>query len=515
MKKKIVRSKKSGLVLGAIIVAVLAVVGGLVVHTALASTGKPPIHSGNNKDVVRTIRHGSHLIIDSTDLARLERLGHDSSDIYTALNLQERTGVPIESWLDARKAGKSWEVAIKELAKGLPLKRPPVNAAASRELTTEEVKQLMIEGYSGADVIAVGELVYLYGGDPLALLQLRQQGIEWAELRAAEEEKWLQSPERAVSLINFGTGMTHSPGGLSKEEIVEIHFLGYSLNDVMLADRLAGLWGLDLLELVKSFNRETTLEAAVQAHYQRLTLSEQVAALQNRRIGTPIIPGEEVDMSRVVRIQFAEGFTTPSGLSGEEVSALVMQGHDMKELMSADARAHALGLDIRELAATKGDKSWNDVFDLVLGPKKPLEYVPVQPDEDKLIAAYSAVRGQALGEVTSLRASGKTWRELTGISPERFAHALGTAQGWGLTDQTLVLQALLQGLRVEDAYQAALLAPATKLNASEILTLKTVNNTWRDVIEEIMPDKVIPPITDNEQPGELPSPPKLPVKGGN
>ncbi|MDP3486501.1 MAG: hypothetical protein Q8S19_01030 [Bacillota bacterium] len=407
-------------------------------------------------------------------------------------------------------------MAIKELAKGLPLKRPPINAAASRELTAEEVQQFMKSGYSGADVIAAGELVYLYGSDPLALLKLRQQGKEWAELRAAEEEKWLASPERAVSLISFGAGKTHSPGGLSKEAVIKIHTMGYSLDDIMLADRWAGLWGLDLLELVQSFDRKKTLEAAVQEHYLRLTPAQQVAASQNRRIG-PVRPqGEELAMSsRVVRIQFEEGFTTPSGLSGEEVSALVLQGHNLKDLLTADARAHALGLDIRALATAKGENSWEYAFGLFLGPKQPLEFIPIQPDEDTLIATYRDVTGQSEGEVRSLRASGKTWRELTGISPERFAHALGTAQGWGLTDQALVLQALLQGLKVEDAYQAALLTAGTKLTAQEILAHKTVDNTWREVIKKIMPDRTLPPVPENSRPEEQQPPPLLPLKRGN
>ncbi|MDP3487134.1 MAG: hypothetical protein Q8S19_04275 [Bacillota bacterium] len=118
MKKETVRKKKVRLVLGAMILVVFAVIGSVIVHTAFASTGKPPVHAENSQNTVRVVRHGSHLMIESSDLARLERQGHDSADIYTALDLQERTGVPLEAWLAARNSGKSWEVAIKELAKG-------------------------------------------------------------------------------------------------------------------------------------------------------------------------------------------------------------------------------------------------------------------------------------------------------------------------------------------------------------------------------------------------------------
>ncbi|MDP3486819.1 MAG: hypothetical protein Q8S19_02660, partial [Bacillota bacterium] len=114
----------------------------------------------------------------------------------------------------------------------------------------------------------------------------------------------------------------------------------------------------------------------------------------------------------------------------------------------------------------------------------------------------------------TLRSAGKTWREITGVPESELTQALEVAAGWGLHDRDLVVQALLKGLWVNDAYQAALLAPATKLTASEILALKTKDNTWRDVLEQLFPGKHIAPVPNTTPPGQHRPPVKLPAGGG-
>ena len=501
----------------------LLMVSALVTHTVAANPGQSSQAPGQVK---------KSLNIDSEELACYEKQGHTPSDVYTALSLEDQTGIPIAKWLAARKAGTTWPEAIEQLAKGVKLERKPLDPAKSRTLTQQEILELMYEGYSGEDIMQASSLMFNYGGDARHLLQLRKNGRPWEDLIKEHANAWQEKMSGPKDPYNFGLGKdgkaTHTKTGLSKKEVAEIMDLGYPLEEILKADALAAALGLELKPLVKAGEPLTdtvlriyaslTPSQREQAKSKVKPLSEadlkQIAAQTGRSLADI-----KASQNRVVAVRFEGRETTPSGLTPDEVAALVASGVDLKELMTMDAFANARGLNFRAILANR--KAGVSLSELVREADRNTPAsarkvtTPVrQPTEEELVEIYAARTGKSKVEIAVLRSTGKTWREITGVPESELTQALEVAANWGLNDRELVTQALLQGLWVNDAYQAALLAPATKLTASEVLALKTKDNTWSNVLEQLFPGKRIPKIPSTPPPSNPRPPVKLPAGNG-
>ncbi|MBS3936980.1 MAG: hypothetical protein KGZ50_00205 [Peptococcaceae bacterium] len=470
--------------------------------------------------------------VSSEELARYEKQGHTPSDVYTALGLLEQTGIPIVKWLAARKAGKTWSEAIEQLAKGVKLERQPLDPEKSRTLTPQEILQLMREGYAGEDIREASSILFNYGGDVRHLLQLKRSGRAWDDIRRDHATAWQEKMSGSNDPYGFGFGQdgkaTHTRTGLSKQEVAEIVKLGYKLEEILKADALAAALGLELKPLVKAGEPLTdtvlriyaslTPSQREQAKSKVKPLSEsdlkEIAAQTGRSLADI-----KASQNRVVAVRFGDRETTPSGLTPAEVVALVASGIDLKELILADTYANARGLNFRAILTAR--KSGISLMELVKETDRNTPAAarkvttPVkQPTEEELVEIYAARTGKPRVEVAALRSLGKTWREIAGVPEAELTQALEVAASWGLNDRELVTQALLQGLWVNDAYQAALLAPATKLTASEVLALKTKDNTWSNVLEQLFPGKRIPKIPSTPPPSNPRPPVKLPAGNG-
>jgi len=513
---KIVKSKYLATIL-LVLMLVLVLVGASLTHRAGANYGQMKTTS---------------LSIPPEALARLEKQGHLPSDVYTALSLEEQTGIPIAKWLEARKSGKTWPAAIEQLAKGVKLERKPLDPEKSRNLTQQEILQLMHEGYSGEDIKEASSILFNYGGDVRHLLRLKQSGRAWDDIRRDHATAWQEKMSGPNDPYGFGFGKdgkaTHTRTGLSKQEVAEIIKLGYKLEEILKADALAAALGLELKPLVRA---EGPLTDAVLKAYASLTPA------QREQAKSKVKPLTESDLkeiaaqtgrsladinasqNRVVAVRFGDRDTTPSGLTSAEVVALVASGIDLKELILADTYANARGLDFRAILAAR--KSGTTLMELVKEADRNTPAAarkvttPVkQPTEEELVEIYAARTGKPKVEVAAQRSLGKTWREIAGVPAAELTQALAVAASWGLNDRELVMQALLQELWVNDAYQAALLAPQTKLTASEILALKTKDNTWSDVLKQLFPGKHIPKIPGTPPPSNPRTPVKLPEGSG-
>ncbi|MDP3488014.1 MAG: hypothetical protein Q8S19_08815, partial [Bacillota bacterium] len=468
--------------------------------------------------------------IDSAELARLEKQGHSKSDIYTALSLQEQTGVALASWLAVRKSGKTWPEAIEQLAKGKKLERKPMNPEDSRVLTQQEILELMYEGYSGADILEASNLLFYYCGEPRHLLELHRNGLSWEDIGQSQAEAWNEKMSGPKDPYGFGWGKheaTTTQSGLSKQEVAELLEKGFTLSEIINADSLAASLGIDFKSIAKDTSPKASLKDAVTKKYSQLTPSERAEAqkkvkpldeeqLQSLAAQTGRSVAElKVNQPKIVLVKFEESETTLSGLTQEEVLALVALGLDIEEIISADAEAHALGLNFKSIMVNR--KPGQSLTALVREADKntPADQRNVvasrkQPTEADLLKMYANKTGKSQQELALLRSAGKSWREIMGIPEEELAQAMQLAESWGLKDRELVLQALTQGLWVNDAYQAALLAPATNLTASQILTMKKRDNTWMDVIAVLFPNKALPPVPEIDPIIKPRTPAKLP-----
>jgi hypothetical protein len=175
----------------------------------------------------------------------------------------------------------------------------PTPGAQPRSLTRAEMEQLMQEGYSGADILAAGELVQTFGSDPHTVLKKRKDGDEWAKIRGAEQQRWNEqkvaewqaNPD--IRLGEDGT-LTQTASGLTVGEIKALVKSGHKLEEIMRADAQARAFELDFRQIVRSKAPGQSLRDAVhEAHMKRTpevrdavqkrNLKKQQAAPANRQ----------------------------------------------------------------------------------------------------------------------------------------------------------------------------------------------------------------------------------------
>ncbi|MDP3488122.1 MAG: hypothetical protein Q8S19_09355, partial [Bacillota bacterium] len=202
--------------------------------------------------------------IERTELERLEKQGHALEDIYTALDLQDKTGVPLAKWLAERKTGKTWPEAIEKLAKGVPLKKRALSDEGW-EMTEKEIYALLKEGYPSEDVMAASSLVYNYGSSPKTLLNRRLAGESWEEIRKDLDTKWRESQAKkgAGFLLGEDGKAETTATGLHKKEISALLEQRYTLDDILRADAVADALGVDFRAVAAQKPKGKTLYEAV------------------------------------------------------------------------------------------------------------------------------------------------------------------------------------------------------------------------------------------------------------
>jgi FixJ family two-component response regulator len=109
-------------------------------------------------------------------------------------------------------------------------------------------------------------------------------------------------------------------------------------------------------------------------------------------------------------------------------------------------------------------------------------------------AAFLAkISGKTINEVISLKTKDNTWKDVTstlGITTEQIKSARHNMMADRITEKTgadknVVLDLLSQGYHGRDIMMASQLAKNTNKQIGEVLSLKKINNTWRDVATEL------------------------------
>lgn len=401
-----------------------------------------------------------------------EDQGHSRSDVYTAASLEKQTGVPMERWLSLRKEGKDWPAAIAELAAGMKLERAP-RMEGARNLTEEEIRALVDQGVRGDDILAVGEILSLYGGDYAHLIRRHQNGESWEAIR--EEAEARRSAELAKKSkdepVWFALGAdgkgTKTLSGLTKDEVRAFLVMGYALDEIMQADTFAHAWGVDLRE-------------AVSAKRNDQSLLDALREVESRRSAAKGDPATKIGDT-----------CTPLGLTEQEAEELIARGDSRAEVLDASALAYALGLDMRQvIAGRRAGEGLKEAVDRADRARSQAERRAKirgpRPDEETLVALYAQKTGKSAAEVRAERAAGKAWAEIEGI---RSADGLPTqydlADSWGITDHRIVEDALQRGLTMSEVHQGDVIADATGMPLDKVLAMKSPDITWDEIISEL------------------------------
>lgn len=420
---------------------------------------KSPVRPGNGS-----------MYIDPDRRAELERQGHSRTEIYTALALEEQTGVPVERWLEGRKQGKEFPELIQELAKGKVLERPKY-ADDARNLGEETIRALLDEGYSSADIMSAGDVLAQYGGDPREYLKRHLAGESWVAIREAEHKKWSAEQEKkAKELPQFWLGKDGlaeaTESGLTKNEIKALMKQGFTLEEILGVDALAYKLGLDIREIAAAKRPDQSLRDALEEAAHRYVEAPAV----NKCL-----------------------LNTKAGLTTEEVDALVAAGESAAEIVAADSRAYLLGLDLKSVAAGKknGEKLAAAV-ERAHRERTPAERAAMlkkpHPHEETRVKFFAEKTGRTEAEIRKLRAEGKSWIEIDGWkSPDGQPSVYEIADSFGITDHNFLERALELGFSFYDVRQANRIAQSVNLPIEDVLAVKTSENTWDDVIRALSP----------------------------
>lgn len=231
-----------------------AVRTGKVEAPVAAHQGVPAQHeilSQEQIEAVAAFTPGSP--VHPVKLKQLKEAGLSESDVYTALSLQENTGVHFDRWVELRAAGLTWEQAIGQLHGDKPI---PLHPASPdwKPLTEAELTRWAKEGYSDSDILTASEVAYRYGGDLAVLLAEKKAGKSWDKIREAEHVRHAKAKGAVAAIDDFTLGddgkAEATSSGLTKAQIRQFMAKGYSLPDVMRADGYAHAFGLKLSDML-------------------------------------------------------------------------------------------------------------------------------------------------------------------------------------------------------------------------------------------------------------------------
>jgi len=551
VKQKVWCKQKWGVFLGIVLCGAL-LFGGVVIAQGTSPGSNPPAAPGKAQptspippfpagpgnifggQVVKpapVTNNPSRLQIDPEKYKKLESQGFTAEDIYTALNLQNQTGKPLEETLAFKKnTGKSWPEVLRELGQGMTItqERQPL-ALETRNLTPEEIRAFVNEGYSSEDILAAGEITYVYGSDPRELLLRRSQGETWANIDKDEGAKWRARQEAFVKEVqaNPAAGLffgkeksTTTRSGLTRDEIASLNKLGYSIDDIVQADSMAYSLGLDLRAIAAQKPKEMSLVEAVWDAEQKRPIEERLARAKqqpkpDRQTELVILSKatgrsvQELIDSRVLENYWINGLTdTQSRLTREELEALAEKGYTAEEIIQADGWAYSLGLDIRQIVAKKrADQSL-------------LAAVREADMARPLAERIAAIERQAKpDEATMKRILSQDPKGLPKNPPPGPAYVYddyALAESWGITDRDFVKQVLDRGFKIGEVYQIVQIARDTGKSPQEVMVLKTETNTWVDVAQTLRPGKNPPPPRPQAPPaGSELRPPSVLPRGGD
>lgn len=340
--------------------------------------------------------------LDPERRARLEHQGHSVTDIYTALSLEERSGIPLERWLAERRQGREWPAIIEELMQGRPLPKRRFSETA-RSLTYEEMSRLMDEGYALADISAAGSITEKYGSDPRDLLEKHQNGLAWEIIDEQEAISWREGQVDEVrgAVGDRPTGIEQLPKkdqapkqpGLKTRTNLTTGELGLLLEaglaepEILEADRLAHGLGVNLRSAIVERRPGENLKDVVKRVEEKRPPSERAATLRGPH------PNEEERLA-----MFAE----TTGLTETELRTLRTQGKSWVEITGV--KAPDGGLTQYDLA-----NAWGITDHLLVERATELGFSILDVRQ-----AYELgkLTGRPPEDVLALKTSTNTWRDV-------------------------------------------------------------------------------------------------------
>lgn len=276
--------------------------------------------------------------IATEQVLELVALGYARTDVFTAVDLEQKSGLSAEVWLERHATGASWTEIVQEM--GIPLTAPFVQWRGEMPLVDgPTMKRYQDQGYSMRDVFSAAHMADQYGTTIEKVFDLQAKLGNWA-LVARNLEK---PGEKLIRCLILGWGEELSQTtetGMTIDEFCSWEEKGFSSFDVGMADLMTLDW-------------EVTVDQAL--------------SLRKQGKNWPEI---EKAFPRKIRLWFQErDVVYNTGLRVEEIRAFVQMGYNHHDLFMAKHFAKEKGTNIesvlKEFAAL--GRSW-DAYQSADGP---------------------------------------------------------------------------------------------------------------------------------------------------
>lgn len=240
---------------------------------------------------------------------------------------------------------------------GLPASTRIVTSSALKEsegrgsrqtIPVEHRQALLDKGYSQSDIDQAIELAWQYAWSVDHLLQWHRNGTDWQAITSIlKSQAIVPKPEYDKLMpLEFGPdGQIRSAertwSGMTQEQVAELNRT-FTLEEIRKADSLAVALELNAPDLLELLRREGS--------WAKVLTAVEVS-------GRPETPGG------TSRVKLDQGARSRSGLTADQLNALVAQGFEAEDVMRADAYAAQSGGSVeRALRLHQSGLSWTEVL---------------------------------------------------------------------------------------------------------------------------------------------------------
>lgn len=296
--------------------------------------------------------------------------GYTSADVYTALDLERRTGIDALQFLRERKKGTDWPQVVDQIVTDETLlKRDRPNAVDAIQVDPKRLSYYQDQGYTILDVYEAAELAAIYKLDLAEVFTYKTPDQNWRQVEVALQQRDNPIPKDGRMDLSFGEEHRETTAtGLHKNEIYRLMDQGYELEEILTADNLTRQVKATVAEILARRSQGLEWNAILQEFpHKELVLTEKELALS-------------------------------TGLDTQTVAALRKQGYSSSDLLRANQVGRERGEGIKDVLSQfeQAGRDWQKV----------------DPPKGPNVADLARTLNVSEKRVEALLQRGATWQEI-------------------------------------------------------------------------------------------------------
>lgn len=296
--------------------------------------------------------------------------GYESADVFTALDLERRTGIDALQFLLERKKGTDWPQVVDALVKDkTALKRERPKTVDAIQVDPKTLNFYQDQGYTILDVYEAAELAAIYKLDIAEVFTYKTPDQSWRQAEVALQMLGKPVLKDGRMDLSFGEDRREvTAPGLHKNEIYRLMDEGYALEEILTADNLTR-------------EVEATVDAILARHKEGVEWEAISQAFPHKEL---VLTDQELIRS--------------TGLDVQTVVALRERGYSASDLL----RANRVG----------GERGEEIIAVLNQLEQRGRDWTKVDPPKGPNAADLALTLNMPVGKMEALLNQGATWQEI-------------------------------------------------------------------------------------------------------